>query len=105
MSISSKEFKIQRKYKELPEQPRYKKKKKKVSVKRSNHKHIYHECLFSFNNFFGEDYMGAGTYCPICGRIGDINIASKVITNDDLPIFIIDDFLAKEVKLPGTSES
>ena len=51
MSISSKEFKIQRKYKELPEQPRYKKKKKKVSVKRSNHKHIYHECLFSFNNF------------------------------------------------------
>ena len=49
--------------------------------------------------------MGAGTYCPICGRIDDINIASKVITNDDLPIFIIDDFLAKEVKLPGTSES
>ena len=104
MSISSKEFKIQRKYKELPEQPRYKKKKKKISVKRSNHKHIYNECLFSFC-FFGEPYMGAGTYCTICGRIGDIDVASKVITNNDLPIFNIDDFLAKEVKLPGTSES
>ena len=51
--------------------PKYiKKKESSVSKSKemSNHKHEYVDCLF-----VKDDYPQKGTYCKICGKIGDIN--------------------------------
>ncbi len=95
MPSEYKEMKIQYKYRELPEEPRYKKKKKKVH-KKSDHKHDYQPCLFkvpvwSYIKGKKERCIYAGTYCTICGRIGDITV-QKMEENNSLPIFSISFF-------------
>lgn len=97
-----KEEKLKYKYAELPEEPKYVKKKKKVSVKKSNHKHIYEPCLLKYN----KDMYGA-TYCIKCGRIDDIFFRANVITNDKIPTFDVTErgLFTKKVDLPGTSSS
>lgn len=51
--------------------PKYKKKTKSSTSKSSNkskHKHEYIECLF-----IEKDHPHRGTYCSICGKIGDMH--------------------------------
>lgn len=58
--------------------PRYKKKTKRPRTPKSNHKHIYQNCVFKYGDvlfwnkhgFVNEERMSIGTYCPICGKIG-----------------------------------
>ena len=58
--------------------PRYKKKAKKPRTPKSDHKHIYQNCVFKYggiqfsngHGFVKDDRMSIGTYCPICGKIG-----------------------------------
>ena len=107
MPMSTKELKLAYKYAELPDEPaKYRKKKKKKSRKKSDHKHQYEPCLFDYHtsllqNGIEKPCMYGGTYCVICGRIGDITIGCKRITNDNLPIFEIDSWFDKFVNLNG----
>ena len=51
--------------------PKYKKKTKSSTSKsgnKSKHKHEYIECLF-----IEKDHPHRGTYCSICGKIGDMH--------------------------------
>lgn len=107
-----KESKLRYKYTELPDEPRYKKKKSKKRVIKSNHKHHYENCLFKTNIYSyvsGKKvpYMYGGVYCTICGKIGNITIGSKKVVNENLPIFDISDkgFFAKEIDLSGANIS
>ena len=68
---------IEHKYAELPEKPRYKKKKKKVRV-RSDHKHIYACSIFDSGQYEYRNHEKVPayniiTYCVRCGRIDDIH--------------------------------
>lgn len=103
---SWKEFSLQHKYAEIPEEPRYIKKKKKKTVKKSTHKHQYADCMFDYGTTRadGTPWYTAGRYCVICGRIGDIHIGGNLRPMKDKPIFKVG-FLDKYVKLEGTSES
>lgn len=86
---SWKEFSIQHKYAELPEEPRYiKKKKKKVHIK-ADHKHHYADIIFKPSKPSTLPYNYIGKYCTICGRIGDIELGGH-LTNPDLPTVTLD---------------
>lgn len=101
---SWKEFSLQHKYAELPEEPRYIKKKKKKSVKKSDHKHQYADCIFDPEmTLGGKRWYYAGRYCTICGRIDNAYIGGNIQITGDKPIFKADLF-DKYVQL-GTSES
>ncbi len=89
------------KYAEIPEEPRYRKKKKPMKIKRSDHKHVYEPCLFKvkkWDNLNVKPFYG-GSYCIICGRIKDFTIGSEIITNYSAPTFEIEDMSAKYVDL------
>ena len=101
MPNSYKEMVIEHKYKELPEEPKYKKKKKKIHI-RSDHKHRYASAIFDcglYKTIKGkkEPYYYVGTYCVLCGRIESINIGGN-ITNPNLPVFKAD-WTAKRINL------
>ena len=49
------------------------KKKKKKSVKKSNHKHQYQECLIKWDNHYH-----AGERCFVCGKIGDLKFFETI---------------------------
>lgn len=103
---SQKEFKIQYKYAEIPNEPRYIKKKKKKVIKRSNHKHHYEDCFFDPGVTLGnKKWYYKGRYCTICGHIGDMYIGGNIQLTTDEPVFKINDVLDKYVTLEGTSES
>ena len=61
--------------------PRYKKKARKTGRKRADHRHVYENCVFGWPKLHYEAERGllygpdieysVGTYCPICGKIGD----------------------------------
>ena len=61
--------------------PRYKKKSQKTGRKRADHKHVYENCVFGWPKLHYEAERGllygpdieysVGTYCPVCGKIGD----------------------------------
>lgn len=75
------------KYAQLPEDIKYIKKKQKKKVIRSNHKHMYVPCYFKYK--IGYEI---GTYCSICGRIGDHSILNfqsieEINPNPEYPIF------------------
>lgn len=55
----------------VDEEPKYRKKKESSTSKsktKSKHKHEYVECLF-----INKSHPHRGTYCKICGKIGDIH--------------------------------
>lgn len=64
------------------EVPRYKKKAKKKTAKKANHKHRFENCVLGFNTvaldkahgFVPYPTISIGAYCPVCGKIGPINI-------------------------------
>jgi len=104
-----KESALQYKYAELPETPRYKKKKKKLSVRRSDHKHRYACSIFDCGDYtyykkIKRPYYYIGTYCVICGRINNME-ADRTNSNYNLPIFKIDDIFAKSINLEDISVS
>ena len=99
-----KEDKLKYKYTPLPEQPKYQKKKQKKSRKKVDHKHNYVSCIFAYHwPTSGKVGYHEGTYCPVCGRIGNhlfYNILGK--THDlpeDLPVFWNVDWLDKYVSI------
>lgn len=60
--------------------PKYKKKTKSSTSKSSNkskHKHEYIECLF-----IKKEHPHRGTYCSICGKIGDIHLFEAERTDE-----------------------
>lgn len=105
-----KESAIKHKYAELPEKPRYKKKKKPKRVVRSDHKHRYACGIFNSSNyiyFHGKKYPSYNiiTYCTICGRIDDVEMR-KHIPNPSLPIFKeVDAWTTKNINLEDISVS
>lgn len=109
MPKSTKELTLEYKYAELPEEPmRYRKKKKKKVHKKSDHKHHYVPCMYDVGLYiwgYGitSPYMYRGTYCDICGRIGDIryNNGDIGIDESELPVFEIDRLWDKFVNLNG----
>ena len=55
----------------IDDEPKYRKKKHSSTSKSSNkskHKHEYIECLFIHN-----EHPHRGTYCKLCGKIGDMH--------------------------------
>ena len=97
-----KKEKVKYKYTPLPEDPKYKKKKNKKIVKKSDHKHIYKPCYFKsqeYISFTGKHkfHLWKGTYCCICGRINDMWIRDVRHVDESLPIFSITGLLDKEV--------
>lgn len=94
MPSDYKEQVIAYKYAEIPEEPKYIKKKKPKRVLHSDHKHIYVPCYFNYNTYIYVNHekiwvYGSGTYCPVCGRIGDWKFDSIPIkkTNPNWPVF------------------
>lgn len=103
-----KEAAIEYKYAEIPEKPRYKKKKKKKKIKKSDHKHIYVPCMYNTSEYVvyrnGEKtpMLYYGTYCEICGRIGDITYNTNKLT-EKLPIYKIS-FLDKYIPIGDNND-
>lgn len=65
---------------EKSEIPKHRKKTKSSTSKSSNkskHKHDYKECLFVEN-----EHLHRGTYCKICGKIGDMHLFEAVRTEE-----------------------
>lgn len=48
----------------------YRKKSKSRPPKKANHKHVWAYCVFEFSDERFEK-VSVGTYCPICGKIGN----------------------------------
>lgn len=69
---------------EKSEIPKHKKKTKSSTSKsssKSNHKHEYRECLF-----IEREHVYRGTYCSICGKIGDVHFFEAERSDDGLYI-------------------
>jgi len=90
--------------------PHKKMKKKKKKIVRSDHKHVYAPCTFYWTcpeNWGGlrckkRTIYAIGSYCTICGRIGDSHILWNGEWTDDfdgLPQFELNDFLDKFVTI------
>jgi len=61
---------------EKMEIPKYRKKRKSTISKakrKSRHEHIYKECLFLCQNNKFSRSIYRGTYCSICGEIGNVH--------------------------------
>lgn len=73
-----KEDSLNHKYAEVPEEPRYKKKKKNARPKKADHRHEYRNCKIVYklpDNWYVREDKDRWTskivsYCPICGKIG-----------------------------------
>lgn len=61
--------------------PKYKKKARKHTPKKANHEHEYAFCVYEYEGFALGEASGMyktleksiGTYCRICGKIGDVH--------------------------------
>lgn len=74
--------------------PRYKKKAEKTVIK-SNHKHIYKECLFF--EISSKRYR-RGEYCTVCGKIGDFKILESVKMDNRLSRVLSQDEVLEKYK-------
>ena len=64
------------------EEPKYRKKKRSSTSKsttKSKHKHEYTECLFIHN-----EHPHRGTYCRLCGKVGDLHFFEVEKTDDGM---------------------
>ena len=60
--------------------PKYRKKSQKKPPKKANHKHEWANCVYNTvtcgysreKGFYKTTELSVGTYCPICGKIGNI---------------------------------
>ena len=101
-------------YSQLDEIPRHKKKSKAKTPKKSQHKHTYKPCVIEYpldwykkeHERSGEKQFSIGTYCAICGKIGELkrwyhteNESELNPETRTLPIFWTEDFFPKYVEL------
>ncbi len=60
--------------------PKYRKKSQKKPPKKANHKHEWANCVYNTmtygysreKGFYKTTELSVGTYCPICGKIGNV---------------------------------
>lgn len=68
-----KEEKLKYKYAELPEEPIRGKKKPKKKTKKSDHKHLYTDCILTIYGYYNDSTLYVrGSYCPICGKLDNV---------------------------------
>lgn len=73
---------------ECDDVPRYKKKAKRKTRPKANHKHEFVNCVFEYNEieldqahgFVQKPELSIGMYCPVCGKIG--TMIDRAYTND-----------------------
>lgn len=95
------------KYAPIPDEPRYRKKSRKVHV-RSDHKHDYETvCVdahgFVFRNGGKVPYMHIVRRCKTCGRIGDVQVRSDLSRPvEGMPLYEVESwaFLWESKSLP-----
>lgn len=82
----------------------YKKKSKRKPPIKASHKHDFQSCLFDFNGimldkahgFVPHPQSGLGTYCVICGKIGDISFKEPDSIDKKLPRFRIENIWSQK---------
>ncbi len=73
-----KEEKLKYKYTELPEEPIRGKKKSKKKIKKSDHKHLYTDCILTVYGYYSDSvHYVRGSYCPICGKIDNVFLQDR----------------------------
>jgi len=108
----------------IDDQPKYRKKSKGPHAKKSNHKHIYTDCIFGAYGHHYERNLGfvkdnhltyvKGSYCTICGKVGDVHyenymigvaedVEKLAVTNPGVPVYILDDFFEHNKYINGKS--
>ena len=113
-------FDSYRNKKDLPitqEEPKYKSKKESSvshSSIKSKHKHIYAPCKFTYSQTYNYPdkepknltFTDLGTYCIICGKIGQRSMWYKPgyreqfdLENPDAPVFHVDGYRDKFVDI------
>lgn len=89
---------LRHKYDPLPDEPRYKKKRKKRHI-RSDHKHEYEDVCIDAHSYLitrgaRRPYYYFGKRCKICGRLYESRTRSDVHEPpDDMPLYEVRDFL------------
>lgn len=66
----------------IDEVPRYRKRSQKKPPKKSDHKHVFEPCVVEYpQDWYVKEHLRSGekkaaisSYCPICGKIGSIDI-------------------------------
>lgn len=104
---------LRHKYTPLPEEPRHKKKARKVHV-RSDHKHLYEQvCIDAHTTERTRDgefpAYHIGTRCKVCGRLQNVKMWGTRETPDGMPLYEVKDFfvltslkvLSEEQKVRG----
>lgn len=89
----------------MDDEMRYRKKSKKHGLKRSNHKHDYHPCVYEFNGVTYDSTYGfvpkkdiiLGQYCIICGRI-------KLVTPENYKDFSASNLFQDKYNFLGNKE-
>lgn len=87
---------LRHKYAPLPDEPRFKKRRRKRHV-RSDHKHEYETvCIDAHEEVVTREgrfpYFHVGTRCKICGRLQDVRTWPTVEVPDGMPLYEVDDF-------------
>lgn len=75
--------------KEIPKYLKQKESNISKARKKSKHKHHYEECLIQYKSDFDNKthiYTTLGSYCTVCGKIGDKFKDSKSIVKDYIRI-------------------
>lgn len=80
---------LEYKYAEIPEEDTSKRRKKKPSPKKANHKHTYENCLVEFEEDFlpsnsPQNHYCFVSYCPVCGKINGYYVDDE-FTNKMVP--------------------
>lgn len=77
-----------------PEEVAYQKKRDSSlsrAAAKTKHKHNYIPCYFKYGyNWTNQIFYESGTYCPICGKIGEIHWLQNISVTDldpSLPVF------------------
>ena len=88
---------LRHKYTPLPEEPRFKKKRKRVHV-RSDHKHVYETVCVDDGGIITKHgkrfaYLHLVERCKVCGRIGDTRVMPEAYKPPkDMPFYELPDF-------------
>lgn len=87
---------LRHKYAPIPDEPRYKKRAKKVHV-RSDHKHLYEEvCVDSHSEVFEHGARCPAYHvamrCVVCGRLQDLRMWRLRERPEGMRLFEVEDF-------------
>lgn len=89
---------IHYKYDPLPDEPRHRKKARKVHV-RSDHKHVYEDVCIDAHEVIYRDgkclhVYSIGERCEVCGRLSNVRMARLLEPADGLPLYQVVDYAA-----------